>query len=451
MADAVDTTDIAISTAEIIRLSPSWAPSVISVQENSGYRRIVKQRRPETRRNPPAPKGGLRQPADWYHDWMNYAELPRPLETRPKPGVQAWHVVSGSKTTVFGRWIRSPAWLLDKIEPPPHVLFASREWAKTEVLKKASQTKWDLSVSAVELRETTDMIRELTRSAMNAYRSYRNAAGLEGFKGNILSTIDRYERRANRRTRNDRGNPDPGNTWYTELMRDASAQGIKGVSKKGLERFRDKWMEYQFGIRPLAGDISDAMDHLSNDGWAPPAMILRAGKEVAYKRRLDVGIYPSFQARVMVRGSVQTHFSLVVQMTDEANSMVTQLGLNRPLVTLYEAARLSWLLEYVVGVGSWLEAGYARSLVDFKSGTVSTLWKGAADPAEIVILDWAQEWVKKFDPRYVLEGGRFTREVLTSLPVPAAIPEIKSTLGVKQALNSLFALSNLLSGKPRGF
>lgn len=453
MTDAVDTTDVVMSTVEYIKLSPSWAPSVISVQENSGYRRILQHKRPETRRNPPAPRGGLRRPSDWYNQWMNYAEVMRPLETRVK--VPAWHVVKGSKTTVFGRWVRSPGWLLDQIEPPPHVKFAAQQWATTEVLKKASQTKWDLSVSAVELRETTDMIRELCRSAANAYRQYRNAAGLEGFKGNLLSTLDRYDKRAKNRTRKQQRelgpNTEVGNNVLSELVRDARAQGLRDVTSKGLERFRDQWMQYQFGIRPLAGDINNALEHLANDGWAPPAMILRAGKEVDYKRQLEVDIYPSFRAYVLVRGSVQVHYSLVVQMTDEADSMATQLGLNRPLVTLWEGTRLSWLIDYAADVGSVLEAGYARSLTRFVSGTMSTLWKGSAEPARVVILDPAQEWVQKFDPRYVLEGGRFDREVLTSLPAPAFIPEIKSTLGVKQALNATFALSNLLRGKSRGF
>ena len=45
-----------------------------------------------------------------------------------------------------------------------------------------------------------------------------------------------------------------------------------------------------------------------------------------------------------------------------------------------------------------------------------------------------------------VERGDFRREILDSRLVPAVVPQIKSTLGLTQLGNSLFALSNVLGG-----
>lgn len=48
---------------------------------------------------------------------------------------------------------------------------------------------------------------------------------------------------------------------------------------------------------------------------------------------------------------------------------------------------------------------------------------------------------------FYLERGDFNREVLDSGLLPAVVPQIKSTLGLTQLGNSLFALSNVFSGR----
>lgn len=444
-----DTVDVVGGRVEDLILSPSWDPSYERHTPNDGLFSVTLARRPATVRNPPAPPGGLRQPSGFEHEWFRYTERPMPLETRPKPGHQAWFLKSGSFATAYGRKLPDPqqpggrAGCFDTIAPPPHVLFAAREWAKTAVLKKASQVKWDLSVSAVELKETMGLTADLARDIANTYRRYRNTGGLENAPDNLLNAIDNAARRAHRRG--------SGN-WATELFKQPTFKGLGSAGKAALERFKDRWMQYQFGIRPTVGELQDACSYLSNLGEeSVPAVILRAGKSVPYRRTVDLEQGTYFKTIARIDGSVGVHYSLACRYSSIGSSNFTALGLNRPLVTAWEATRLSWMVDYLVDVGSWLEAGYARSNVLFSSGTVSTLWKGSSTPLRVINLNSETEWVREFSPRYLLEGGRFQREVLTSLPLPGVIPEIKSLTGVRQALNSIFAMSNVVKGKPRGF
>lgn len=444
-----DTVDVSVGRVENLILSPSWDPSYERHATNDGRLTVVLDRRPPTVRNPPAPPGGLRPPSAFSHEWFRYTERPMPFETRPKPGHRSWFLKSGSFATAYGWQLPDPrdpggrAGCFSAIAPPPHVLFTAREWAKNAVLKRASQVKWDLSVSAVELKETMALTRDLARDIANTYRRYRNTGGLENAPDNLLNAIDNAARRADRRG--------SGN-WATELFKQPTFSGLGRAGRAAMERFRDRWMQYQFGIRPTVGELQDACSYLSSLGdEAAPAVILRAGKSVPFRRDVNLDQGTLFRTVARVSGNVGVHYSLACRYSALGNSAFTALGLNRPLVTAWEATRLSWMVDYVVDVGSWLEAGYARDNVVFSSGTVSTLWTGASTPLRVINLDDASEWVREFSPRYLLEGGRFEREVLTALPLPGIIPEIKSLTGIRQALNSIFAMTNVVKGKPRGF
>lgn len=114
---------------------------------------------------------------------------------------------------------------------------------------------------------------------------------------------------------------------------------------------------------------------------------------------------------------------------------------------------LSWMFDYVVGVGSWLNSFTATNGLVFKHGTKSVLKRQESvdfvTRTYEVLADGSNVLTKgpKLDKGTFFENGSFTREVLSLGVTPAAVPQIKSTLGLTQLGNSIFALSNVFSGR----
>lgn len=441
MSDAIDLWTTVEDVVTHLRRSPSWSPGSVFTIDNRGLTSAQGNRRPETRRNPPGHLG-IRPMSPWERTWFLLSDIPRPYTTNPLPGRNAWFVRDGSYTTALAPWIgpgidRKTA--LSRVAPTPWARLSADSKARNNVLKRASQTQWNLLATAGELRETCEMITGMAVGAANSYRRYRNASGLEGFKGNLLSSYDRWIAASKQ----------GGESWIKRGLREVKAQGLRDVTRQGLESFRDKWMLYQMGMRPLAYDVGQACDYLN--GLPPdalPTVMLKSGasEEYSYVVR-NVPQNTDIVIPVRVYGEVQTHYVLYCQKTPSGMSTATALGLNQGLSTAWELTKLSWLVDYVVDVGGWLQAWYGRDHVSFLMGCKSTIWRSQIDvTGQLELLAPDVTWGVRLKPMAAIDAGDFEREVLHSLPVPGVVPNLKELTGVRKALNAIFALSHLVKG-----
>ena len=442
MSEAVDQQDVTRRITESIREAPSWSPGSVYVTENEGLQKSQCLTNPETVRNPPAPRGGTRAPSAWNKKWFRYTEMPKPFSTRVKAGKNGWTQLDGSYWSSLGRyfgWNVKPVNDADYLAPGPFDRFTADNIARTKLLKKASQVKWDLSVTAVEVRETAQLLGSLATDVVRTYQKYATEKGLRNVKQNLCRALDAI-----------RSSGPPGSAAQKHYQKEQAK--LLNADSNALERFRDRWMEYQFGIRPTVADLQDAAKYVSslNEG-APPQLLAKGGHSVPYKRVIHTGPTSGIDVAHRITGEVQVHLAVVYGLPSAGISPITQLGLDRPLVTLWEKTRLSWMVDYFVDFGSWFESMGTANHLKFISGTKSTLWKASLEPLQAVVTDPNLEWDKKIDPRYFCEGGEFQRELLSSSPLPSLIPQVKTTLGLTQLANTLSAMSNVFGGKPRGY
>lgn len=120
-----------------------------------------------------------------------------------------------------------------------------------------------------------------------------------------------------------------------------------GIRESYLRRkLSDRWLESQFAIRPLIGEIEQA-------------------RQLAYTRTLG-DVYHCISARGSAKESV--YKTTATTKTEATTRVVTHakwqisdyelralmlLGLANPVELLWEFLPLSWLVDYVVGVGDW--------------------------------------------------------------------------------------------------
>lgn len=217
-----------------------------------------------------------------------------------------------------------------------------------------------------------------------------------------------------------------------------------------------RWLEFQFGIKPLLLDIEQSGEALS---WLlfeenhPPRFAVKAGfKETVEGTWIAPwptnGSFPTRlgESRWPLVGTARCHFSLIYELERTSTTTFQQLGLTNLAGLAWELTTFSWAVDYVLGVGDWLQSLVNLDGVKFVEGTESRI--GQVTGRDLVTITP--------DPGVTLSGpwgrvnpvaitGRFQRVVLSDVPGPALVPSARNKLDMRRMANVLAAVSQLAS------
>lgn len=391
-------------------------------------------RHPALVRNPRRPDG-TRPMSAWSKSWIQVVAAPTKWGVVAKPGHNVQEIqVSGipAFSNVPMNWDVASSWL----PFTPLLEISSDQVARTKVLQKLSQKKWDIGVTALELKQTAGLVTDLS-----------------------VSIVKQVEKIINSRKRM-RGKL---NSFFRDVRRqgsfDKAAMNVGLTDVSLLEDVRGQWMQYQFGIKPAIMDVDNAVTWLADAVTQSNYKVLvsaRAGHESNDERLLSVGSWAGdVRLRARSREVCQTHYSLVYELPTGHVSTRQALGLDNPGNIAWEVTRLSWMVDYVVGVGDWLQSFTATNGMVFREGCKSRLRRVSslefiADGAINSSIARGQSTLSPYPASAgsFFERGDFERTLLKSGLIPAFVPQIKSELGLVQLANSLFAMSSVLGGKP---
>lgn len=211
------------------------------------------------------------------------------------------------------------------------------------------------------------------------------------------------------------------------------------------------WLEYQFSVQPLLGDIqtsSEALSDLLFEENRPLRMKIKTGAES--RGLVDItspgGVSPGWTGTVTVETRTQCHISAVYDVVPTSRRTLQQLGLGNPVATAWELTTLSWMVDYVWGVGDWLKSLTKIDGASFVEGSLTRVQRvTSSGPVRFNPTHSHVKLVDGFaDYEYTLAAGRMQRIVLTDV-APGFHPEVRNRLGLTQMANSLAVLSKLLS------
>lgn len=208
-----------------------------------------------------------------------------------------------------------------------------------------------------------------------------------------------------------------------------------------------------------------AVDQLSNNwlalswGWLPLIQDMRSGAEllahklnVPFSMRTRVALTKKashvFSTAEMAGGWVRS--KQIIAILSEPESIPKMLGLLDPSVVAWELTPFSMLVDYVVPIGSWLEA---RAFASGLSGKFITTTKLQCEASNI-------SFGKTYErvPGYIshMEGDtkgayiRYTslvREISTTLSVPMpAVKPLAEVFSVRHCINALALLAQVAKG-----
>lgn len=229
----------------------------------------------------------------------------------------------------------------------------------------------------------------------------------------------------------------PYGQWLTQHQKRALKQSPRALAS-GI-------LEYQNGWKPLLGDVHNAAEALANRKQFADWVITAIGKYSRVenhwdKFNQDTSWNQNPITNRFYRRTKRVKVRLDATVQDQHLHTLAQLGLNNPLSDVWELLPLSYIADYFVAVGTWLESLGATAGMKFYSGSKTRFYE------LLVSLESGDT------SRGVFYGQRRTvemqREVYTDFPFAIAPLSLKpEALKFSQFANIASVLTLMLAGQ----
>lgn len=430
---AVDIDDVPSSVINATWCAPGNGPPFTFCQPGSGSnsRTATWKHRPASGSSPMRPDG-TRAPRPWSHSWGFFQALTGTFEWGDlRPG--GWHVsYNDTAYQATNRWL-----LLDRlgakwINPNSEFLhFPLGVWnaARTKLANKLSST--DPTAKRADDYSFGETLGEARQTAMFVAET---CSQTHRFLASTAASVDWEVRQL----------------WYYLQNGKYHPSAFKSTRRKWLKRvgaIPSLWLAFQFGLRPLLGDLrasAEALEWLQRSGSYPARFTVKAGHQQITTKTAVMQAYvsPSFQLHELGVVVARCHYSCTYEVTSKVDRTLAQLGLSNSFSVMFELTPWSWAVDYVLGVGNWLNSMFASTGLRFVEGAESLMMTAEIADTQ-VHPDPSQRLDRVPRGRSTLSCGRFERNVLSVHPVPV-MPVWKVRIGLQQSANLAAALSQAI-------
>ena len=231
------------------------------------------------------------------------------------------------------------------------------------------------------------------------------------------------------------------------------------ATNDAISNFSAKYLEYLYGWKPLADDVSNAFQ-LMFEGYTGPeqkrfrmAVKGYAGVKDVLTLKKSASMYYTpqweWEQQLSVRRKVK--LKLMYYFPSQAGEMLPTMT---PFGTAWELAPWSFVIDWFIPIGDWIGAMEATQYAIYMDHAVLTQSVKVASQAGAM-----SRWTKKYSPtNHVIDSQspvprasgfsyRMTRDILSKVDVLDRIsfPSFKNKLGLNQAAQSLALLQQVLN------
>lgn len=226
--------------------------------------------------------------------------------------------------------------------------------AVNRLFGELSQTSGSLAVSLAEAGKTADHIANTATRLYKAFRGLRRGR-FDEFTSALGMTVSQKEfKRVNKKI--------------------SKVRSTKGDM---LNFAAGTWLEYTYGWKPLIQDIYSQAENLANY-YAERQNVVRRGRGSA-KTKLDKFLVSStlglgYPGKVTTRIQAVRRCSVVVKYKIDTNqtNLLNTFGINNPLLVAWEVVPFSFVVDWVLPIGTFLESLTSTLGLTFHSGTIAT-------------------------------------------------------------------------------
>lgn len=201
--------------------------------------------------------------------------------------------------------------------------------------------------------------------------------------------------------------------------------------------FANLWLEYSYGWRPLLNDVYGAAELLAqtHTKTRPTKVSGHATDVYPYSKQTTLyGVTARLDGVMSKMARCQLYFDVASYEAD----MLKSTGISNPALLAWELLPYSFVVDWFLPVGNYLNNVNAASGLRFLKGALSvkTTWRGTSKHMGN-IHNYA---ISGFD--CIEEGAILDRFALTSFP-SAQLPSFRYGLNTSQALSGIALLSQL--------
>lgn len=200
----------------------------------------------------------------------------------------------------------------------------------------------------------------------------------------------------------------------------------------------NKWLAYQYGWKPLMGDIYDSYKHLVK-GFDTRLQVLSVSRFLREQTSSKLTV-PNFKDS-SIRTTARLGAKMFFVPSDNFLSRANQVGMINPFEVAWAVVPFSFVVDWFIPVGNLLEAMSARMSVDFVDGyygiklTTIGLKSNCTKSASGFRVVSSTTSVRR-------ETTSYRRTVMTGLPWPA--PHFKSPFSTSHVTSAIALIAQLL-------
>jgi hypothetical protein len=230
---------------------------------------------------------------------------------------------------------------------------------------------------------------------------------------------------------------------------------VTNARMKGRDTLANYWLELQYGWKPLLQDIYGSCDllakHIREDSWHHSVRARAKTEQTLEVLWMNDGLWPyeNYHAG-STRCTHRAQYSIHYRLDSYARAALATTGISNPALLAWELLPYSFVVDWFIPVGNYLEMLDAFSGFERVSGTYSQNKKAefgfSMSETRLQFLG-VDSYVNR---NGIGDGyyGRFQREVLTAFPTPA-LPTFKNPVSVTHAANAIALLSTAFSREGR--
>lgn len=207
---------------------------------------------------------------------------------------------------------------------------------------------------------------------------------------------------------------------------------------RGSKEISNVWLLLNYGIRPFVADLNGALKALEKGALKDKYYVVSA-KESFQDSLTVISPYMTSGTQTIVwTYRLDTSVRVKYQVTDTQLATLTSLGLTNPFMVGWELTKLSFVVDWMIGVGNWLSSFDASLGKTFKDGSITQFSEVKCEVTRFVK---GQPGYANYIQRLDASSSEVTcnRSLLINWPV-SYVPGIKDKTGLYHLATSLALL-----------
>jgi len=217
----------------------------------------------------------------------------------------------------------------------------------------------------------------------------------------------------------------------------------KGSKFSSAKPWADNWLELQYGWKPLLADIHEAMEaysrFLSKDTTVQSVSASASHKDFESEVLRVSGTYFQDVGKRSVKTSTRSKFTLRYAVDDHLKAFMSQTGFTNPINLAWEVIPYSFVADWFLPVGPYLENVSAFGGMVFAGGTEVSFTRRITTfvaNADGTPGGNPNNGTRSFRGFYQREAILLDRSALAGFP-SMVVPEVKSPFSIAHVLNGI--------------